>query len=165
MIDESSVAITALGIVVTSVGALIWIAKYLMIQNKKSIDDLTLAQTATAKALNKLSVSTDKNTEATISADKYLKERNGRDNEQHTENIQIQRNLVAQIEKVPDIIYSKERQRAVESKAILDATKEIPVTLKKIADDQAKAIVESLTIKHAKIEHSHIEHGTITERK
>lgn len=82
-----------------------------------------------ARALNTLTNATLKNTEATSSADAYLKQRNGRDIEKHTE--------------------------------LLKATKAIPATLKKIADDQAIAIIKAVKIERQYVEHSHVEHETV----
>lgn len=76
MQESSTIAI--IGILGTTVGALIWIIKHMF--------DKILP------ALESLSKSTDKNTEAahantvaTKTADKYLRDRNGRDNTMHTE--------------------------------------------------------------------------------
>lgn len=69
--NDTAAIIGLISIIATSVGFLIWIAKYLMIQMRKTLD-------ANTKALAL-------NTKATQSADKYLRERNGRDNEFHKE--------------------------------------------------------------------------------
>lgn len=113
------VALAAIGVVITSVAALVWIVKYLMVQLKKSIDDSTMAQVSANKTLEKLSRNIDKNTSATVSADTYLKQRNGRDHEQHEENIKIQKDMIEQM-------------------------KQIPVTLQTLAEVQSDAIIEAI---------------------
>jgi hypothetical protein len=118
-----------------------------------------------AKALDKLSSVTAKNTAATIQADTYLKQRNGRDNEQHGVNIKIQQDMVQQIQKIPDIIYSKEKQRSEESRAILAAAEAIPITLKKIADDQAEAIIKAVKTKDQYIAHQQVAEVHIANQK
>ncbi len=84
MIDNSAIVIASLGIVATAVGALSYIVKLLVVEVKKSIENSTKSQVAVAKALEKVSKNTDKNTQATKHADEYLRQRNGRDNEHHT---------------------------------------------------------------------------------
>ncbi len=83
MIDNSAIVIASLGIVATAVGALSYIVKLLVDDVKKSIVNGAKTQVAVGKALDKLSKNIDKNTVATKSADTYLRERNGRDNEHH----------------------------------------------------------------------------------
>lgn len=82
-----------------------------------------------AQALDKLTRATLKNTEATTSADTYLKERNGRDIEKHHE--------------------------------LLMATKEIPKTMKKIADEQAHAIIEAVTVKEQHVDHQYVKSSKV----
>lgn len=82
-----------------------------------------------AKALNKLSANTTKNTAATTSADTYLRQRNGRDNEHHA--------------------------------ATLKAIQVIPATLKKIADDQQKAIIKAVKVERQSVTEQKVEHQTI----
>jgi len=73
MID-SAIIISIVGILATVVGALIWIIKYLF--------------TAFMPVMDRLVTATELNTQATRSADEYLRQRNGRDNEFHNEVIQ-----------------------------------------------------------------------------
>lgn len=82
-----------------------------------------------AKALDRLSKATTKNTSATTSADIYLRERNGRDNEHHA--------------------------------AALKAINAIPVTLKKIADDQEKAIIRAVKADRQNVTEQKVEHQTV----
>lgn len=163
MNDNSTVVLSALAIVGSSLTALIFIAKYLLVDQKKSTDRNTKAQEAVAKALQQLAKSTDKNTIATISADTYLKERNGRDNEQHGKNIKIQNTMVTEMKKIPEIIFSTQQQRHAESKAVLEATQAIPETLKQIAKEQAIAIIKAVSVKEQKVEHQEIAHMHIDQ--
>lgn len=82
-----------------------------------------------AKALDRLSKATTKNTSATTSADVYLRERNGRDNEHHA--------------------------------GTLKAINAIPVTLKKIADDQQKAIIKAVKVERQNVTEQKVEHQTV----
>lgn len=66
---EEASLITALGIVSTCVVGLIWIIK-------RMFNDII-------PAINGLKKATEQNTSATKSADEYLQQRNGRDNEHH----------------------------------------------------------------------------------
>ncbi len=93
------------------------------IQQEATKRDQTYAEIA--KSLNKLTAATEKNTDATKSADAYLKQRNGRDIEKHTE--------------------------------LLKATQAIPRTLKRIAADQAVAIIRAV-----KVDHQYVENAQIT---
>lgn len=93
--------------------------------------DVTYAEVA--KALNKLSEATVKNTRATQSADTYLKQRNGRDIEKHTE--------------------------------LLKATQAIPKTLEHIADAQAKAIIDGVTLRSQHVEVQHVEKEIIHKKE
>lgn len=117
--------------------------------------DITYGEVA--KALNQLTKATNNNTTATKAADSYLKQRNGRDNERHAEDIKIQKTMVEEMKKIPDTIYSTQQQRHTESEAILTATQAIPKTLKTIADTQAKAIIDGVTLKSQHVEVQHVE--------
>lgn len=62
--SETSVAIAAIGVVATSVGALIWIVKYLLGEFKKSFEDVAASNIqvaeATEKGFNKLAKSSNR---------------------------------------------------------------------------------------------------------
>lgn len=66
-----------------------------------------------AKALDKLSKATTKNTSATASADEYLRERNGRDNEHHASTLKA-------IQKIPTTLDTIAK---AQEKAIIKAVK------------------------------------------
>jgi len=80
MFDSTSIALAALGIVSTVVLALIWIIKYLFTSFKPAVDQLV--------------VSVETNTKATLSADTYLRERNGRDSELWKQNTQFHNTVI-----------------------------------------------------------------------
>lgn len=65
------VLLAALGIVLASVTALVWIVKFLMIEIKSSLD-------GSAKAHEKVAKATDKNTEVSNETLKFLKALNGK---------------------------------------------------------------------------------------
>lgn len=65
------VTIAVVGVLATCVGGLLWIIKFMF--NK------------TVPIVDKLAMATAANTRATKSADKYLRDRNGRDSERHQE--------------------------------------------------------------------------------
>lgn len=110
--------LAALGIVSACVAGLIWVIKTMFNNIIPTLKELTQA--------------TRQNTSATKSADKYLKERNGRDVEKHAE--------------------------------LLKATKAIPKTMQRIADDQSKAILRAVEVKEQHVEHQHVDRQT-TEKK
>ena len=68
---ETTVLLAALAIVSACVGSLVWVIKHLF--------------TEILPVINNLVKVTERNTQATKSADIYLRERNGRDNHFHTE--------------------------------------------------------------------------------
>ena len=68
---ETTVLLAALAIVSACVGSLVWVIKHLF--------------TEILPVINNLVKVTELNTQATKSADIYLRERNGRDNHFHTE--------------------------------------------------------------------------------
>lgn len=112
---DTSIAIAAIGIVATSVAALIWITKYLLVELKRSTDRNTAASIKVAKA-------TDRNTA-------YLKERNGRDSEVHKE-------LLKQMQANTKVLYSIESQRTKESNAILEAIAKIHIVKQQKVETQ-----------------------------
>lgn len=111
--------IAALGIVSACVAGLIWVIKRMFNDIVPAIDGLKKA--------------TEQNTSATKSADTYLKERNGRDNEHHT--------------------------------ATLKAINTIPITMKKIADAQATAIISAVEVREQHVEFQHIDKQTMERKK
>lgn len=136
--NDQSVALSAIGVVITAVGALVWIVKFLMVEMRKSIDHNTSSYQDVARVLGKLSISTDKNTRATMSADAYLRKRNGRDNEHH--------------------------------KLVLEGLEAIPTTMKKIADDQANAIIRAVVkerkvIKDQRVVRQTVEHEVVKNKE
>lgn len=71
MNSETGVALAAIGIVGTSVAALIWIVKFLMQEMRRSLDD-------NAKAHLKVAQATDKNTRVSQETLLFLKALNGK---------------------------------------------------------------------------------------
>lgn len=96
MNPDSAVTIAVVGVLATCVGGLLWIIKFLFNKLLPRIEEGNLA-------LGKLSKSTDANTKATKSADKYLQERNGRDAEIHEELVTAINAIPAQIIKTAHI--------------------------------------------------------------
>ena len=82
--------LAALAIVATISGALVWIIKYLFNTFKPVMDELVK--------------STQANTEATISADTYLKQRNGRDIEFHSEILSKLQDIPNQAAKAAEVV-------------------------------------------------------------
>lgn len=83
MNDNSTVLLAALGIVSACVAGLLWVIKFMFKELLPTIQGLEHATKA--------------NTSATKSADKYLKERNGRDTKIHTELVTAIKEIPAQI--------------------------------------------------------------------
>lgn len=113
---NEAVLLSALGIVATCVAGLIWVIKYLFSQ--------------IVPALNGLEKVTRLNTEATKSADTYLRERNGRDNEHHT----------AVLESINEIPKTMQKIANAQSSAIIEA---VSVRRQSVAEQR----VEHQTIK------------------
>ena len=88
--------LAALAIVATISGALVWIIKYLFNTFKPVMDELVKA--------------TQANTAATISADTYLKQRNGRDIDFHTEIMTKLQDIPNQAAKAAEVV-AKELKR------------------------------------------------------
>ncbi len=91
--------LAALGIVSACVGGLIWVIK-------RMFNDIL-------PALNSLTIATKQNTTATKSADTYLKQRNGRDIEKHTELLKATREIPKVMQQIAD----------TQSSAIISAVK------------------------------------------
>lgn len=70
------------------------------IRNEGHQRDETYNKVATA--LNRLTLATQKNTEATKSADVYLRQRNGRDIEKHTELLKATEEIPKTMQKIAD---------------------------------------------------------------
>jgi hypothetical protein len=90
MANPDAVTLAALGILSTCVLGLIWIIKFMF---TRLLPVIEAGSTATAK----LTEVTKKNTLQIKAADEYLRHRNGRDNEMHTELIKAVREIPAQI--------------------------------------------------------------------
>lgn len=84
--ESSNLAVIA--ILATTVGALVWVIKYLF--------------TKVVPALDGLKQSTEANTQATKAADQYLRERNGRDSEHHTESLKAIQAIPPTLQKIAD---------------------------------------------------------------
>ena len=101
MNEASTIAI--IGILGSTVAALIWIIKYLFDSFKPAMDELISA--------------TQANTAATTSADTYRKERNGRDTEFHAE-------IMAKLQDIPNQAAEAAKIVAKELKRVGDLTAE-----------------------------------------
>ena len=101
MNEASTIAI--IGILGSTVAALIWIIKYLFDSFKPAMDELVKV--------------TQANTSATTSADTYLKQRNGRDIEFHTE-------IMAKLKDIPSQAVEAVKIVAEELKRVGDLTAE-----------------------------------------
>jgi len=116
--------LAALGIVATISGALVWIIKYLFNTFKPVMDELVK--------------STQANTEATISADTYLKQRNGRDIEFHTE-------IMNKLQDIPNKAARAAEVVAEELKRVGDLTAE---TLEQSKHDLSHQTIKEQTVEH-----------------
>lgn len=87
-IMNEAVMLAALGIVSACVAGLIWVIKHLFSQ--------------VIPALNGLKKATDQNTAATKSADVYLRERNGRDNEHHSATLKAIKAIPSTMQTIAD---------------------------------------------------------------
>lgn len=83
---NDAVMLAALGIVSACVGGLIWVIK-------RMFNDIL-------PVLRELIISTQKNTDATQSADTYLRQRNGRDIEKHAELLAATQAIPATLEHI-----------------------------------------------------------------
>lgn len=81
--ENNAVALASLGVLATSVGAMAWVTKY---------------------ALTKSGRDLQAHTNATKSLEAYLKERNGRDAEQHKRSIEVQKKLIKAVNDLPSVI-------------------------------------------------------------
>lgn len=89
-------------------------------------------------ALKKLSKSIDLNTKATKSADEYLRERNGRDNEMHSLNIKAMQNL--------------NKNFAIMSEDMKGANKRLVDYIDQINARVGKQTIDQQTVKHQTVE-------------
>lgn len=101
MID-TAVIIAIIGVLSATVGALIWIIKYLFSEFKPLLDSLVKV--------------TEQNTLATKTADTYLRERNGRDNEFHAEVMKSLKDIPIRAEKQANRV-AKELKRVGDTTA------------------------------------------------
>jgi len=124
---DSVVIVAIVGVLSATVGALIWIIKYLFTEFKPALDGLVKA--------------TEQNTVATKSADVYLRERNGRDNEFHAEVMKSLENIPIEASKQATIV-------ARELKRVGDIT---AAQLKEVGTQQ---VVEQI------VEHQHVSAAT-----
>lgn len=109
--------VAALGIVATAMAGMLWIVKYLMVQMKESLDANTKSNNLVAKE-SKLTRS------AVKSSDKYLRERNGRDSEIHTELIASINKLPHTMQKIADNSVQKLSKQTVKEQLVTHQTVE-----------------------------------------
>ena len=74
-VSNDTVSLAIVGILATCVGGLLWVIKFIFGKMLPIIEDLVKVTAA--------------NTKATKSADEYLRQRNGRDNEHHAEVMKV----------------------------------------------------------------------------
>ncbi len=111
---DTTVIIAIVGILSATVGALIWIIKYLFSEFKPALDGLIK--------------STDQNTLATKSADEYLRERNGRDNEFHKEVMASLQDIPIQARAQADIVAQELKAVGTLTAEKLQMANEAPIT-------------------------------------
>ncbi len=139
---DAYAVVAIVGVLATCVGALIWIIKYIFQHLTPAIDNLKNATSA--------------NTKATRSADKYLKERNGRDGEIHKElfnKIDIQNEALV---KLPGLI------EAIATKAAAHNLKAY-AEIKAEADAKLIETLANIPIQH--VEQQNIDKATVVENK
>ena len=88
MADDSAVTLAVVAILASCVGGLLWIIKFMFGQLIPMIE--------------KLNQSTLANTEATKNADKYLRDRNGRDGENHEQLIKATEAIATKMQSIAD---------------------------------------------------------------
>jgi hypothetical protein len=120
---------TCLGIIATAVGLQAWLLKFIL---KK----MNLTMEMLIKSVDELKEATKTNTQATKSADEYLRHRNGRDNEMHKEVMNLLSNQT-------------------------QATQKLPRTIKKIADAGVQQIIAATS----HIKNQSVDKQTIKEVK
>ncbi len=91
---DNAVAIAAIGLAATMGGGVIWLAKFFANRLSKDLQAHTKASEEVKQASLKQAESNVANTKALNSFEIYLRERNGRDNEMHAEQIQTMREMV-----------------------------------------------------------------------
>lgn len=91
--------LSALGPSAAVVVVVITFIKYMSLRDQKQDE----TNKELAAALKKLSSNTAKNTEATISADTYLKQRNGRDIEKHEELLKATQAIPETMQAIADL--------------------------------------------------------------
>ena len=95
MADDSTVTLAVVAILATCVGGLIWVIKTMFERIIPLVENGN-------KAIERLVEMTKINTAATNSADKYLRERNGRDSEKHEELIQVTKQIPDKMQEIAD---------------------------------------------------------------
>lgn len=100
---EASVILAIVAVLATLVGSLVWVLKFVFEKLLPRIDEGNKIIEKNSHLVEKLGVSTTQNTAATKSADEYLRQRNGRDNEMHAELIKAVQEIPAQIIKTATV--------------------------------------------------------------
>ncbi|MGI9028161.1 MAG: hypothetical protein ACR2FM_04985 [Candidatus Saccharimonadales bacterium] len=134
---DSAVIIAIVGVLSATVGALIWIIKYLFSEFKPALDSLVK--------------STDQNTIATKSADVYLRDRNGRDNEFHGE-------VMASLKDIPIQANIQAEMVAVELKKAGSAT---AAQIESASTANFKALAKTIKEINQQVNEQHVEHQVI----
>lgn len=88
-VANDSITLAVVAILATCVGGLLWIIKFMFGKLVPIIEDLQKVTLA--------------NTKATKSADDYLRQRNGRDNEHHQETMKVIQAIPDKMQKIADI--------------------------------------------------------------
>lgn len=90
---DNAVAISAIGLAATMGGGVLWLAKFFANRLSKDLQAHTRASEEVKSASLKQAASNEATTKALNSFETYLRERNGRDNEMHSEQIEAMRQL------------------------------------------------------------------------
>ena len=96
MLDDSAVTLAIVGILGTCVAGLIWVIKTMF--NKI----IPLVENGN-KSIEKMVLMIKINTDATKSADQYLKDRNGRDAQKHEELIEVTKEIPIKMQEIADL--------------------------------------------------------------
>jgi hypothetical protein len=153
---DSTVPLAALGTVSLLAGALIWIIKYLF--------------TSIMPVLNATLEATKANTDATKSADTYLRERNGRDISSWKQNTEFHKTVLKGITDVSmqskmraDVLAHELSQQTEKISEELRKNNEgLIVELKRVSDLTAERVQQAKEQPNQTVVEQHVEHQTIS---
>lgn len=133
---DSAATIAIVGVLSATVGALIWIIKYLFTEFKPALDTLIKLSAENIK-------NTAQNTETTRSADLYLRERNGRDNAFHSEVMASLKDIPIQAKAQADIVVQELRNVGKLTAKTLEETNQQTITQTVVEQTVGKQVVAS----------------------